>query len=226
MGVCKYCGARIIRLSATKCKKCFDEVFRYTESYTWFRFTEMCKEDYFHELISMAVTPTMQKHFDLESGGRLNSLELNVDETVLLAIKNVSYVKEALLKDSSIGRIKSDTGCLVLTNKRLVYLGRILRINKEYVSILSIEEHNELGIKIPQNFNLENRTVKLYQYFSPCVEEIYYIQKVWEYVVAGRNILEGMEKHETSGCHNRYRVKKQASIREVRKNSKDEKEAV
>jgi hypothetical protein len=186
----------------------------------------MCKEDYFHELISMAVTPTMQKHFDLESGGRLNSLELNVDETVLLAIKNVSYVKEALLKDSSIGRIKSDTGCLVLTNKRLVYLGRILRINKEYVSILSIEEHNELGIKIPQNFNLENRTVKLYQYFSPCVEEIYYIQKVWEYVVAGRNILEGMEKHETSGCHNRYRVKKQASIREVRKNSKDEKEAV
>lgn len=226
MGVCKYCGVRIIRISATKCKKCFDQVFRYVESYTWFRFTEMDKEEYFHELMKMAVSETLQKHFHLESKGQVDSLELSSKEIVLLVMKNVTYTKENMFKDASIGKVKRDTGNLVVTNKRLIFLGGMMKITKDYSAVLDIEEHDELGIKIPTNYNVGNRTVKLYQYFSPCVEEIYFIQKIWEYSVAGRDFLEGLGKYEKPSAFARYRVKKPASIIGVRKETKDNEEAV
>ena len=185
MGVCKYCGTKIIRLSATKCKKCFDEVFRYTESVKWFEFTEMDKEEYFMEILKMAQSPTIKKHFYLESDGNIGKGILDTEEMPLLALKGVSYFKDKLFKDGTINKVRSDNGCLIVTNKKIIFIGRIVKITKEFIDVVDIESHDGIGIKIPSNLSASNRSIKMYQYFTPCVDEKYLIRKLWEYQVAG-----------------------------------------
>lgn len=185
MGVCKYCGTKIIRLSATKCKKCFDEVFRYTESVKWFEFTEMNKEEYFIEILKMAQSPTLKKHFDLESDGKISKGILDPGELPLLALKGISYNKDKLFKDGTINKVKSDSGCLIVTNRKIIFIGRIVKVTKEFVDVADIELHDGIGIKIPSNLSEGNRSIKMYKYFTPCVDEKYLIKKLWEYQVAG-----------------------------------------
>lgn len=211
MGVCKYCGTKIIRLSATKCKKCFDEVFRYTESVKWFEFTEMDKGKYFIEILKMAQSPTIKKHFYLESDGKINNGILDLDEMPLLVLRGISYFKDVLYKDGTVNKVKNDNGCLIVTNRKITFVGRIVKIKKEFVDIVDIEDHDGIGIKIQSNLNKGNQSIRMYQYFTHCVDEKYLIRKLWEYHNAGIT-KECMDELGLEVGGKRYRVSRPAPI--------------
>ncbi|MDD4583030.1 MAG: hypothetical protein PHR60_02445 [Eubacteriales bacterium] len=195
MGTCRYCRRRIIRPTATICKKCFDEVFRYEKSVKWFETSQMDKLHYYKELIKIAKAPTIKKHFQLESNGLIDSFELMEGETVLAVIKNVKYIGERIVEgtekglfkkngedqDWHIQKIRKDTGCLIVTTDRLEFLGRYLKVVKEFSKLEKIEDYDGLGITIPAITEINHENVVLRQYFYPFVDYRYLIHMIGEF---------------------------------------------
>ena len=195
MGVCGYCNKKIRRASATICKPCLDEVFRYEQSIKWFEHTDMDKFDYFNEIIKMTGTTVIQKHFQLESRGLSEQLRLHDDETLLAVIKNVKYDKDLILDGDEkryfrknedqqgwhVKKVRREMGFLFITTKRLELIGRDMKVVKRYREEECLEDYDGLGISIPAYKQVRGREVTLRQYFYPFVDYKYLVNKAFEF---------------------------------------------